>query len=61
MPWSELFWMLGVLTALTVLGRLWFCAAESLLERAKRLLSRHERLPVWHTLPDKKEEDNGHQ
>lgn len=59
MPWNELFWMLVLLTAVTVFGRLWFLLVEFLLERAKRLLFRHDQPPAWHTLPDEKEEGNG--
>lgn len=51
--------MLVLLTALTVFGRLWFLLVEFLLERAKRLLFRHDQPPAWHTLPDEKEEGNG--
>ena len=61
MPWDELFWMLALLTAVTVFGQLWFHFVEALLEKAKRLLFRREQPPVWHLLPDEKEDDNGHQ
>ena len=58
MPWDEIFWMLGLLVAVTIFGQLWFRFVEFLLERTKRFLFRP---PVWHTLPDEKEDGNGHQ
>ena len=61
MPWDEIFWMLGLLVAVTIFGQLWFRFVEFLLERTKRFLSRHRQPPVWHTLPDEKEDGNGHQ
>lgn len=61
MPWNDLFWILLLLTAVTIFGQLWFHFVEFLLGRAKRLLFRHEQPPVWHILPDEKENDDGHQ
>ena len=60
MPWNELFWFLVLLTAVTLLGQLWFHFVEWLLTKAKRLLFRHSRPPAWHTLPGETEDDNGH-
>lgn len=60
MPWDELFWIFVILTAATLFAQLWFHFVDSLLERVKRLLFRHEEPPAWHTLPAEKE-DNRHQ
>lgn len=38
MPWDEIFWMLGLLVAVTIFGQLWFRFVEFLLERTKRFL-----------------------
>ena len=32
MPWDEIFWMLGLLVAVTIFGQLWFRFVEFLLE-----------------------------
>lgn len=61
MTWNELFWLLALLTAVVTFGQLWFHFVEILLERAKRLLFRHEQPPVWHTLPGEGNGNDGHQ
>ena len=63
MPWSEIVWILVLMTALVIFGEFWFHLVESLLERIKRLLLRGRTPPTWHTLPGEipgeKETDDG--
>lgn len=56
MPLQELGAILLVLVAVLVVGNLWFHFVESLLNRVKRLFTRHKEPPAWHPLPPEQEE-----
>ena len=58
MTLGELGAILLVLTVV-VLGNLWFHLVEGLLERMKRLLTRHREPPAWHPLePEQKDDED---
>lgn len=47
------------LLAIVIFGNLWFGFVESILARIKKLFSRRQEPPAWHTLPaDEDEQKN---
>lgn len=46
-----------VLVAVFLVGVLWFHFVESMLERVRRLFTRHQEPPAWHPLPTEEEDD----
>ena len=55
----ELGAILLVLTAVVIVGNLWFHTVESLLDRLKGLFSRRKDPPAWHPLePEQEEQDD---
>lgn len=49
---------LAVLVVVFVFGNLWFHLVESVLNRVKRLFTRHQDPPAWHSLPPEQEEQS---
>ena len=47
---------LVVLAVVFAVGNLWFHAAESILDRIRRLLTRHREPPPWHPLAPEAED-----
>jgi hypothetical protein len=56
MPWKELAALAALLLVIVIFGNFWFYLVESVLERIRRLFTRHREPPAWHPLP-KEEED----
>jgi len=59
MTLGELGAILLVLTVVVLLGNLWFHLVEGLLDRVKRLFTRHRDPPAWHPLePEQKDDED---
>ncbi|MBS5139862.1 hypothetical protein [Anaerotignum lactatifermentans] len=39
------------LLVIVILGNIWFHFIESILQKIKKIIHRHEKPPVWHPLP----------
>ena len=56
MSLKEIGAILLFLLAIVIFGNLWFSFVESLLAKIKKLFSRRQEPPAWHTLPSDEEE-----
>lgn len=46
-----------ILVAAVAAGNLWFHFVDGILERVKRLFTRHKAPPAWHPLPPEQEDE----
>ncbi len=56
MPFKEIGAILLLLLAVVILGNLWFHFIETILSRLKKLFTRRQKPPAWHTLPHDEED-----
>lgn len=56
MPLGEIGAYLLLLVVVFILGNLWFHFIEAILQRIKKLFTRHQKPPAWHPLPPDKED-----
>ena len=51
MPFGEIGAILLFLLVVFIFGNLWFHFIEAILRRIKKLFTRRQKPPAWHTLP----------
>ena len=56
MALKEIGAILLFLLAIVIFGNLWFNFVESILAKIKKVFSRRQEPPAWHTLPSDEEE-----
>ncbi len=60
MPFGEIGAILLFLLVVVILGNLWFHFIETILRRIKKLFTRRQKPPAWHTLITDEEDRNGY-
>ena len=58
MPFGEIGAILLFLLVVFIFGNLWFHFIEAILRRIKKLFTRRQKPPAWHTLPPDEEDKN---
>ena len=56
MPFVEIGAILLFLLVVVILGNLWFHFIETILRQIKKLFTRRQKPPAWHTLPPDEED-----
>ncbi len=56
MSLGEIGAILLFLVVVFIFGHLWFRFIETILRRMKKLFTRHQKPPAWHTLPPDEED-----
>lgn len=56
MPLGEIGAILLFLLVVFIFGNLWFHFIEAILRRIKKLFTRRQKTPAWHTLPPDEED-----
>lgn len=56
MPFGEMGAFLLFLLVVCIFGNLWFHCIETIIRRIKKLFTRRQKPPAWHTLPTNEED-----
>lgn len=62
MPFGEIRAILLLLVVVVIFSNLWFHFIETILRQTKKLFTRHQKTPAWHTLTTDEEDrkNNGY-